>query len=362
MTPILTLAKITTKRYLRDKTAIFFTFLFPIVFLIVFGYINKGDGGASFDVAIFNRSSSQFSKNFVDLAKKTGTLKIKDVADEPAAREKLSRSEMDAYMILPEDFGMLKDGKPSGQLIVKYSEGSAQTGQALSAFMEALTGGFNQKISPYSPPFVVKQEAQNLKQVSKFDFTLSGLIGFSLMSLGVFGVVNGFISDKKTGAIARLRVTPLKAWQLIVATAINRVFIAIISVILMLIVGALMFGFRMHGNWPSFIIMIVISAISMFGIGLALGGWAKSEEQAAPLANLVTFPMMFLSGVFFPTFLMPLWLQNISHYIPLTPIVDGLRQILTEGKTLFDLGPQLLIILGWTVVSYVIAGKVFRWE
>jgi ABC-2 type transport system permease protein len=100
----------------------------------------------------------------------------------------------------------------------------------------------------------------------------------------------------------------------------------------------------------------------MFGIGLSLGGWAKNEEQAAPLANLVTFPMMFLSGVFFPTYIMPQWLQNVSHYIPLTPIVDSFRQIITEGKTVFDLGPQLLIIAVWTVVSYIVAGKVFRWE
>jgi ABC-2 type transport system permease protein len=100
----------------------------------------------------------------------------------------------------------------------------------------------------------------------------------------------------------------------------------------------------------------------LFGIGLALGGWAKNENQAAPLAQLVTLPMLFLSGVFFPTFLMPVWLQAVSRYIPLTPVVEGIRLVVTEGKTIFELGPQLAIIGVWTVVIYIIAFRVFRWE
>jgi len=80
------------------------------------------------------------------------------------------------------------------------------------------------------------------------------------------------------------------------------------------------------------------------------------------LSNLVAFPMMFLSGVFFPTFLMPQWLQGIAHYLPLTPVVDGIRLIITENAGLFSLGPQLAILAGWSVLIYAIAFKVFRWE
>jgi ABC-2 type transport system permease protein len=100
----------------------------------------------------------------------------------------------------------------------------------------------------------------------------------------------------------------------------------------------------------------------LFGIGLAIGGWAKNENQAAPISQLVTLPMMFLSGVFFPTFLMPEFLQGITQFIPLTPVIDSIRLILTENASLFDLGPQLAIIVGWTVAIYLIAFRLFRWE
>ena len=93
-----------------------------------------------------------------------------------------------------------------------------------------------------------------------------------------------------------------------------------------------------------------------------MGGWAKNERQVAPLAQIVSFPMMFLSGVFFPRFLMPDWLQNITAYVPLTPVVEGARLIITEGKGFLDLLPQFGLIAGWCVMIYIIAFRVVRWE
>jgi len=98
------------------------------------------------------------------------------------------------------------------------------------------------------------------------------------------------------------------------------------------------------------------------GIGLAIGGWASNERQAAPLGNIVVLPMMILSGTFFPRYAMPDFLQRITDYLPLSPVIDGVRLIATEGKSLLDIGPQLLIVAVWMVVVYIIAFRVFRWE
>jgi len=117
-----------------------------------------------------------------------------------------------------------------------------------------------------------------------------------------------------------------------------------------------------RGDYLSFVLIMIIGTLSMFGFGLAVSGWAKNENQAAPLANLVAFPMMFLSGVFFPRFVMPEWLQGITTYVPLTPVIDGTRQIITEGRTILEIGPELAIIGAWTVIVYTIAAKTFRWE
>lgn len=130
----------------------------------------------------------------------------------------------------------------------------------------------------------------------------------------------------------------------------------------MFAIAILVFHLKVVGNWAELTLFIMASIIMILGIGLALGGWAKNERQVAPLANIVVFPMMFLSGTFFPRFLMPDWLQNISAFLPLTPVVDGIRLIATEGKHLIDLLPQIGLIGLWLVVIYIIAFKVFRWE
>ena len=130
----------------------------------------------------------------------------------------------------------------------------------------------------------------------------------------------------------------------------------------MLTVALTVFGFDMRGDWLQLFAFLVLAIMLMLGFGLLIGGWAKNENQSAVFSNVVSFPLMFLSGVFFPRFLMPEWLQGITGYLPLTPVVDGIRYITTEGATLLDLGPQLLIMGVWIVVIYGLAIKLFRWE
>ena len=164
------------------------------------------------------------------------------------------------------------------------------------------------------------------------------------------------------GILRRLSTTPLKVWQYFLSTMIGQAVIGLVSLATMFIVAILVFHLQVVGNYLELIAFLVVSIMMILGIGLALGGWAKNERQVAPLANIVTFPMMFLSGTFFPRFLMPEWLQNVSGFLSLTPVIDGIRLITTEGKHLIDIGPQIGLIGVWMIIIYLIAFRVFRWE
>ncbi len=362
---VTTFVRINTKRFFRDRTALFFTIIFPLIFLFVFGSINGGSGDVSFNVAIINHSQSDFAKQFVSTAESSKVLKVnKDVTTLDEAEQKMSRSELDAAIVLPKEFGETVPGQtyPSGELQVKYTQNNTQSGVALTAVLESQFKQVNQKLAPSVTPFTVKGEQLNQNSLTAFDYTFAGLLGFAIIGMGIFGPINVFPELKKMGILRRLSTTPLKVWQYFVSTMIGQAIIGLLSIAVMFVVAITVFHLVVVGNWIELIIFLILSITMILGIGLALGGWAKNERQVAPLANIVVFPMMFLSGTFFPRFLMPEWLQNISAFLPLTPVIDGIRLITTEGLHLVEILPQVGLIVGWMVVIYIIAFRVFRWE
>lgn len=355
------------KRFMRDKTALFFTFLFPLIFLFVFGSIFNNQS-ASFSVAIINHADTEFAKQFVNGAKKddSSILKIKEVRDINDAKEKMKRSEIDGIIELPEDFGAVKGSgpaaRPAGTIRVLYAKGQDQSASALTAVMQQIAGTINKHLGQPEPPITVAAQAVGDEALKQFDYTFTGLLAFSLMSMGIFGLANQMPAEKQKGNYRRLRASPFTSGQLIIATAIVYTLIALVSAAIMIIVGMLAFQFTLRGDWLVFVPFLVLSAVMMVGFGLVIGAWAKNENQSAPLSNLVSFPMMFLSGAFFPAFLFPEWLKMVSQFIPMTSVVDGFRLIMTEHANFAEVAPQFSVVLLCIGVVYVLAIKLFRWE
>ena len=223
------------KRFVRDKMSLFFTFLFPLIFLLVFGSIFNNQS-TSFDIAIINNSQTEFAKGFVKGAKdnaKDSILKIKDVKDMDEAREKLKRSELNGIIELPSDFGKVKgegkDARPTGTINVLYAKGSEQTGSALTAVMNQIANEINKHLGQPEAPLKAAGKAVGDEQLKSFDYTFTGLLGFSLMSMGIFGLANQMPAEKQRGSYRRLRAAPFTSGQLIISMAIHYVIISLLS-------------------------------------------------------------------------------------------------------------------------------------
>ena len=355
--------KLTTRRFFRDRLAIFFGVLFPLIFLFVFGSFNKGGNDLSFNVAVINQSNSQFATDFVKQMKDSKTFKVdKNITTYDQAKEKLSRNQLDGAIVLPAGFGDVKGANPAGAAQVYYTQNNESAGQTLVTVLDGTFKGINAKYVDTQVPFTVEAKKLNENSLSNFDYTFSGLLGFSIIGLGIFGPINVFPELKKQGILRRLHTTPIRVWQYFLATMFSQAIIGIFSLAIMFIVAISAFDLHVTGNYLEIALFLVLGIFTILGIGLAVGGWASNERQAAPLANLIVFPMMFLSGTFFPRFLMPEWLQHVSAVLPLTPVIDGIRLLSTEGKHLVDIGPQLGMMAIWMVVIYAIAFRTFRWE
>lgn len=357
--------KLSTRRFFRDRLAQFFGIIFPLIFLFVFGSFSSGNNNVSFKVALLNQSDTAFSKTFSQQIGRSKIFKVdKKVTSYAQAKDKMSKSQIDGIIILPKDFGATSPTQqvPTGKAELLYNHSSSGTGQTLTSVLQSMFDQVNNKLTNAKAPLTVNGHELNEKSLTAFDYTFSGLLGFSIIGLGIFGPVNVFPELKKQGILRRLHTTPLRTWQYFMATMFSQAITGIISIAIQFAVAIKVFHLKIFGNYPEILLFTVLSIFMILGLGLAIGGWAKNERQAAPLSNIVVFPMLFLSGTFFPRFLMPEWLQTITNYLPLTPVIDGLRLLTTEGKHLIDLGPQLGIMAIWFVVIYAVAFRVFRWE
>ena len=360
---VLVFVKISTKRFFRDRLALFFTIIFPLIFLFVFGGIFGKSSAPSFKVAVLNQSQSQFSKDFVESLSSSKMFKIdSSITTNIKADEKMKRSEIDGTIVLPPEFGVPINGTPSGQATVVYTANSEQTATTIVSVLQAQFKEINNKLVPTVEPFTVASKMINAASLSRFDYTFAGLLGFSILGLGIFGPISVFPELKKQGILRRLHTTPLKVWQYFMSNVFTQAIVGLFTMSILFAVAYTVFDLRMVGNPIELAIFLVFSITTILGIGLAVGGWAQNERQAAPLANLIVFPMLFLSGTFFPRYLMPEWLQTVSSYLPLTPIIEGIRLIITEGKHLTELGPQLTVMGVWSLIIYFVAFRVFRWE
>ncbi|MGH7218523.1 MAG: ABC transporter permease, partial [Candidatus Microsaccharimonas sp.] len=217
---VFTFVRINTKRFFRDRTAIFFTIGFPLIFLFVFGGLNSGNSSISFNVALINNSDSSFASDFQKNLEKSDTVKVnKEITTLDEAKEKMTRSELDATIILPEGFGEATGDQKfiGGEAKVVYTQNNQQSGAALTSVLESQFAEVNQQMVPSETPFTVAGEELNDNSLSAFDYTFAGLLGFAIIGMGIFGPINVFPELKKMGILRRLSTTPLRVWQYFVS-------------------------------------------------------------------------------------------------------------------------------------------------
>lgn len=358
-------SKLSTKRFFRDRLALFFGILFPLIFLFVFGALTNSNNKVSFEVAIINQSKSPYAQAVVKSIESQKIYKVDHtVSTLSQAESKMDKNELDGAIVLAASFGQIKPGLhyPTGQLEVIYTENDQSAGQTLTSILQTNLKPINAHFVVVNEPFTVAGDQLSQKSLTEFDYTFSGLLGFTIAGIGIFGPVNVFPELKKQGILRRLHTTPLKVWQYFMSTMFSQAITGSVAVAVQFVVALTVFHLKIDGNYLEILIYLILSIFMILGIGLAIGGWAKNERQAAPLSNIIVFPMLFLSGTFFPRYVMPEWLQSVTNYLPLTPVIDGLRMLTTEGKSLLQIGPQIGLVALWLVIIYAIAFRVFRWE
>lgn len=354
----LAIAKASFKSILRSPSAVAFSILFPLIFILVFGFI--GGGGLSVDVGVAKANDSD-SPIFKALKAVKLVHLIYD--DEQQMNQDLDKGRIDAILKIEKN---PNPGKPAYFVNVAYTEASKEKGNIFKSILNNIVLPINTEANP-GPPAIAEIKESTIKgrEYKSIDFILPGQLGFALLSTGVFGTAFVFISLRLTLVIKRFFATPVKKASIVLGEAIARIVFALLTALLIIVGGHYAFGFTLINGFSTVIDMLVLSTIGLIvflGFGLAVSGIAKSESTVPPIANIITLPQFLLSGTFFSINVFPLWLQPLCRILPLTYLNDALRQVAFEGAGLWDVNHQILMLLLWGVAVYALAVKVFKWE
>jgi ABC-2 type transport system permease protein len=351
------------KMFVRNRTALFFSLFLPLVIMLIFGVLNF-EGSTSIALGVVDEAGTDASSALVDGLGAYDYLEI-TTSDRDTELLALEKGDRDFVLVIPEGFAP-QLGEETG--LVAYASTSdpsqAQVGQGLlqQAVAGALARGAGTPLPPgagFAAPLTF--ESVQSRDLGYIDFLVPGIVGMTVMQLGLFGVAFGFVQLKRTGALRRLFATPTSPAYFLSAQVASRVVLGYVQVTILVGIG-IWFGLQMFGSWLVFAAIIGLALLIFLAVGFGVAGWAKNEDQAAPVANLISLPMLFLSGVFFPRDAMPEVLRGITQYMPLTYVNEALRGVMNEGASFVDLGPQLLGMAVWAVITFVIAVRLFKWE
>jgi ABC-2 type transport system permease protein len=356
------IAKASFRSIIRSPSAVVFSLAFPLIFILVFGFIGGGGGGFKVDVGVMSGTDTT-SELYRAIKKSGGANLIVNQTDAEMLAD-LEKGRTDVLIKIEKNVNVA----PPYKLDVKYTQASAEKGKLFrSLVLMPILSAFNKPkdfVAP--PPYASLSEATVTGRVYKtIDFILPGQLGFSLLSSGVFGTAFVFLSLRVTLVIKRFFATPVKRYSIILGEMIARIIFSLIGALFIICIGHFAFGFTLIHGFVTVLEMLALSVIGLIvfmGFGFVVSGIAKNESSVPPIANIITLPQFLLSGTFFSISNFPKWLQPISNALPLTYLNKAMRSVAFEGATLWDVRTEILILFVWMIIIYTIAVKTFKWE
>jgi ABC-2 type transport system permease protein len=352
------LTRYVLKATFRNKAGYFFSFIFPVVFVVAFGLL-----GTSRPVLKLGISATLDGQDPVIQA-------LEQMASEREAPIELVRGsdrELERQLRQGRIAGIIaREGRFKGKVAVITSSGSPHGGAAAENILKGILADLNLRAAGIARPSFQVERREIAGQRSRFiDFALPGQIGFSMLSLATFGVGFTLSTLRKTLVLKRLLATAVYPLTFVVALCLGRSVQAVVQAAAIIAIGVFAFGFSLAHGWITFLEMLLLSFLGIMaflGYGILISNVARDEQTLPVVLNLFNLPQVVLGGVFFPIDTMPPWLQAIGSNLPLAYLNISLRKAAGEGLGLVQLWPYLLGMFAWGVVAYLLAARTFHTE
>lgn len=351
---VLTLASM--KMFFRQREAILWTLLFPLLVVVLFGFV-KFNGVGKIALGIVNEAGPAAS-DLISRIRGVRTFEVTEGTRESEMAE-LGKGERDLVLVVPA-------GYDSASVTALTAFGDLEARPQVTQLGGLVLQRVLDETAFAAAPGVRRTTLSTVpfksRNLTYMDFLLPGILSMSIMQMGIFGVAFGFVTLKKRGILRRLWVTPIRPNDFIVAQVAMRLLVLLLQMSIMVGVGVVFLNLHFIGNLALIYLLGILGAVVFLGFGFALAGISKSEDQVAPLANIITLPMLALSGIFFSRSNLPGFVRLLTGVFPLTYLADGVRSVAIDGATILQVMPQILGLVIWGVLSCAVAVRLFRWE
>ena len=355
----------------RNKQALFWSFAFPLMFIIIFGLFNFDKMGTGSYIAIDN-AHSELSNQLLEGLGKIEFLKRVTVNSSTVdeALNSLKKGDAQVVMSIPSDFISPQPIDPQnpqslskpGSVTVYYDESNVMTNQIILSIVDKFFDQMN--LSATQAPMIFTYNIQNVqtRSVKYLDIIMTGILGMAIMTSTVIGLSTAIAQYREQRLLKRLSATPLKVRDFLTAEVLAHLVLNLAQITVIIVFSRLVYHLHVYGSYLLLYFICIIGGLIFLNIGFAVGGYAKSVQTAASLSQVVTMPMMFLSGTFFSVETLPVFLQKVVQFLPLTPMISAIRKVSIDAGTWNDIWLNLTYMAGWVVLSFIIAWRSFRFK
>ncbi|MGD9711770.1 MAG: ABC transporter permease [Thermomicrobiales bacterium] len=351
MRPFMAMIVANLRMTVRNRTALFWNLVFPALFILIFGAVFSND---QIDISVgMAGTPSAFMDGVLQTLEANDVFSVEsgNAADEELAA--LADSDRDVVLLFGDPDA---SGIPAIQLYYDETAGP-NSAVSVSAVQQVLLS-----VAQSENPLDVEVLSVTGADISFMDFFLPGILAMAIMNSGVIGLSTAFVTYRERGILRRIKVTPFALSSFIGARVVSQLIVAVPQSLILIGIASLFFDLHIRGNPLLIFFVIILGSLAFLAIGFAVSSVAPNVETAASYSNLITFPMLFLSGVFFDLENAPSWLQPITRVLPLSYLVDALREPMTRGKGIEAIWTDLVVLVLTLVVGMVLAVRFFRWD
>jgi ABC transporter DrrB family efflux protein len=352
MTAFRSLSRAMFRGFVRDRVAMVFSILIPVLFLVLFGSIYKSSSAPKVSVIEVGRVSlldQAIAGSHGQLGK---VMSVTRGASLAAALEDVRKGTDDA--------AVLQQGR---SLVVRYSIADQVTAAVVQAVFASIVQQANLAATGRPPAYQLAAAQVEDKSLKPIQYLAPGLLGWAIASGATFGAAITLVSWRENKLLRRLRLSPVSTGSVVTARIGVSLAVALVQLVAFLVIATTpYFGLKLTASWWMAIPVVIVGTLAFMSIGLLAGAIAKTQQAATAIANLVILPMAFLGGAFIPLDFAPAWIREVSYVMPLRYLVTGMQNVMARGEGPVSALPAIAVMLAITAVLTLIAVRVFRWD